>query len=75
MKGNKPDFHDALDGEQARILFDKLIARLRTKYVSDRVHTGAFGQYMNVHLVNDGPVTIIWDSEKTSDGDEITEKS
>ena len=75
MKGNKPDFHDALDGDQARILFDKLVNRLRQKYKADRIHTGAFGQYMNVGLVNDGPVTIIWDSEKTAESDEISEKN
>jgi D-aminoacyl-tRNA deacylase len=74
MKGNKPDFHGAMDGDQAKILFDKFVAKLRSAYASDRVKTGAFGEYMNVHIINDGPVTIFWDSEKDDAGDEPVPK-
>lgn len=74
MKGNKPDFHGAMEGDQAKILFDKFVAKLRTLYVPERIQTGAFGEYMNVHIVNDGPVTIIWDSDKDDGADEPAPK-
>ena len=75
MKGTKPDFHDAMEGEKARTIFDKFVERLRVKYKPERVHTGAFGEYMDVHIRNDGPVTLIWDSDKSGneDKDEISE--
>ena len=75
MKGNKPDFHDALDGSEARVLFDKFVERLRAKYIPEMVQTGRFGEYMNVKLTNDGPVTLVWDSEKSTDSEsEMSEK-
>lgn len=67
MKGNKPDFHDALDGGQAKKLFDLFVEKLRAKYKAEKVQTGAFGQYMDVKIQNDGPVTLIWDSEASSE--------
>lgn len=73
MKGNKPDFHGAMDGEQAKILFDKVVARLRAKYTSDLVQTGAFGQMMSVEIINDGPVTLIWDSDTSGENPEGVE--
>ena len=74
MKGTKPDFHDALEGELAKGLFDKFVNRLRTKYQPGKVQTGAFGEMMDVHIRNDGPVTLIWDSDKpAADASEETE--
>jgi D-tyrosyl-tRNA(Tyr) deacylase len=58
-KGAKPDFHEAKPGAEARLLFDELVAQLRMKLSPDRVATGAFGEYMQVELVNDGPVTLL----------------
>lgn len=75
MKGNKPDFHGAMEGDQAKILFDKFVDKLRTLYIADRVQTGAFGEYMNVHFVNDGPVTIVWDSDKDDSNEESGTKT
>ena len=66
LKGNKPDFHKALDHEKAKDIYNKFVETLRTKYVSERVQTGAFGEYMNVELENDGPVTMIIESEPKS---------
>lgn len=62
LKGNKPDFHNAMTGESARVLFDELTERMRRQYVSDRIATGQFGAYMDVRIANDGPVTISLDS-------------
>lgn len=64
MKGTKPDFHDALEGGQAKILFDMFVEKIRSKYKPEKVHTGAFGEYMDVHIRNDGPVTLIWETDK-----------
>jgi D-tyrosyl-tRNA(Tyr) deacylase len=66
LKGNKPDFHKAMDGEVATKFFDKFVEVLQKKYDSDKVQTGAFGQYMKVSLVNDGPVTINWEYPEES---------
>lgn len=80
MKGTKPDFHEAMEGSKAKVLFDLFVERIRSKYKADKVHTGAFGEYMDVQIRNDGPVTLIWDSDKTGPSEpekpeEISEKS
>ena len=64
MKGTKPDFHDAMPGEQAQVLYNKFLEYLKSKYHKDRVFPGAFGQYMNIAMVGDGPVTITLESIK-----------
>lgn len=62
-KGTKPDFHKAAKGETARELYDQLLANLRQELGDDnRVLDGEFGAMMDVALVNDGPVTIVWDT-------------
>lgn len=55
-----------MPGEQARILFDEFVGLLRKKLGrgEDAVQTGAFGQYMQVDITNDGPVTIILESKQ-----------
>lgn len=63
-KGAKPDFHEAMPGPAAKILFDKFVQLLRDKIGHDLVQTGAFGQYMQVEIINDGPVTILLESKK-----------
>jgi len=64
LKGTKPDFHHAMQGEDAHPLFNKFLDHLRKTYRPDRVYPGAFGQYMNVEIVGDGPVTLVIDSIK-----------
>lgn len=61
MKGAKPDFHDAMPGEKAQILYQYFLESLKQKYHKERVFPGAFGQYMNIEMVGDGPVTISLD--------------
>lgn len=58
LKGNKPDFHNAMNGEAARELYELFLTELRNSYSPELIQNGAFGQYMNVSLINDGPVTI-----------------
>ena len=57
-KGKRPSFIGAALPEQAARLFDYFCERLRLAGVA-RVETGRFGAMMDVHLVNDGPVTIV----------------
>ena len=58
-KGRRPSFDRALSGEAAEPLFDRFLALLRAEGVT--VETGIFGALMDVELVNDGPVTLIWE--------------
>ncbi len=56
----RPSFVSAAPPDEARRLYDLLVALLRSR--SLRVETGEFGATMEVELVNDGPVTILIDS-------------
>jgi len=56
----RPSFVSAAPPDEARRLYDLLVALLRAR--SLRVETGEFGATMDVELVNDGPVTILMDS-------------
>jgi len=58
-KGRRPGFDHAMPGAQAEPLFDQLVRRLGELDV--QVQTGVFGAMMDVELVNDGPVTLIWE--------------
>lgn len=58
-KGRRPDFFAAARPEEAEPLVESLVAALRAKGV--RVATGVFRAHMEVELVNDGPVTFVWD--------------
>ena len=55
-KGNRPSYIKALNGENAKILYDKFNLELK-KYTS--VETGIFGEDMKVEFTNLGPTTII----------------
>ena len=59
-RGRRPSFVQAAPGEMAEPLLDQLAGHLRAAGLS--VQTGSFGANMQVHLTNDGPVTIIIDS-------------
>jgi len=54
--GNRPSFTGAAPAEQGRALYERLLARARALH--PQVGAGEFGAHMQVHLVNDGPVTI-----------------
>jgi len=55
-KGMRPSFTPAAAPEQAKTLFEQLVAECRRQHA--RVETGRFGAHMEVALVNDGPVTL-----------------
>lgn len=60
-KGNRPSFTDAQGGEKAERLYLYFNECLRN--LNLHVEEGIFGAHMEISLVNDGPVTIILDSE------------
>ena len=61
-KGNRPSFTEAGDPETAVRLYEYIIKECRKSVPV--VQTGRFGAEMEVGLINDGPFTIILDSEK-----------
>jgi D-tyrosyl-tRNA(Tyr) deacylase len=61
-KGRRPSWVGAASPEQAEQLIDELMRRLREEGIP--VRTGVFGASMQVALINDGPVTIVIDSNQ-----------
>lgn len=61
-KGNRPSFIEAGSPEHANALYEYVIEKCRERVPV--VETGSFGAEMAVELLNDGPFTIILDSEK-----------
>ena len=56
-KGRRPSYINALNGDKAIVLYDEFKKKLKEKNV--KVETGIFGAYMQVELINDGPITIM----------------
>lgn len=61
-KGRRPSFTDAARPEVAAPLVEYFAERLRAEGIT-RVESGVFGAMMQVEIHNDGPVTIILDSD------------
>lgn len=61
-KGNRPSYIKAAKPDVAIPLYEAFVSQLQTT-LGKPIQTGEFGADMKVHLVNDGPVTIIIDSK------------
>jgi D-tyrosyl-tRNA(Tyr) deacylase len=61
-KGRRPSFIEAAAGPEAEALYAAVVSELEAMGV--RCATGEFGAQMKVALVNDGPITLLLDSEK-----------
>jgi D-tyrosyl-tRNA(Tyr) deacylase len=62
-KGKRPSFDNAAPPEEARRLYEFFVERIRAQGM--RCETGQFHATMQVELANEGPVTILLDSQKT----------
>jgi D-tyrosyl-tRNA(Tyr) deacylase len=62
-KGRRPSFSEAEEPTAAKTLYEQLILRLREQHIP--IQTGEFQAKMEVHLINDGPVTLLLDSRKS----------
>lgn len=65
-RGRRPGFIDAADPELAERLVERFVARLRA--AGHEVATGRFGAKMEVELTNDGPFTLVLDSDRDLSG-------
>jgi len=61
-KGRRPSFSQAASPPTAEFLYDYFVQRLRDRNVI--TETGIFQALMDVHILNDGPVTLLLDSRK-----------
>jgi len=61
-KGRRPSFAEAAPGEVAEELYNKFVEDLKS-ILPDKVKQGIFGENMEIHLCNFGPVTLILDSD------------
>ncbi len=61
-RGRRPSFSRAARPEKAIPLYESVVSALRARGLT--VATGEFGAMMDVHIINDGPVTLLLDSEK-----------
>jgi D-tyrosyl-tRNA(Tyr) deacylase len=61
-KGRRPSFSRAAPPEQAERLYDYFVKKIQEAGIT--AATGHFRAMMDVHLVNDGPVTLLLDSDK-----------
>ena len=55
-KGSKPSFHKAAKPEDAKLLYDKFVSEFKKAF--NKVEIGKFGAFMEIALVNKGPVTF-----------------
>jgi D-aminoacyl-tRNA deacylase len=62
-KGNRPSFSEAARPELAVPLYNKFIERMKENLGEDKVKEGLFGEMMEVKIINDGPVTVIVESQ------------
>jgi D-tyrosyl-tRNA(Tyr) deacylase len=63
-KGRRPSFDGAEDPQRAEVLFNHLARLIRQR--GFRVETGVFQAIMDVHLINEGPVTFILEAKKSA---------
>ncbi len=61
-KGRRPSFTESAKPDNALIVYNLFLEKLKMTYNSDLIKSGVFQADMKVDLINDGPVTILLDS-------------
>jgi len=74
-KKNQPDYKLAMKANQAQVMYNQFLDMLKEGYVEGRIKDGAFGEMMDVGLVNDGPVTLVIDSREGMLGKQMSSMS
>lgn len=69
-KKNQPDYKLAMKAIPAQELYSKFLNQLKESYEPDKIFDGVFGAMMDVELVNDGPVTIVIESDPDAPSEE-----
>lgn len=64
-KGNRPSWSGAAKSEISQPLFNTFVVKL-TAVLGKHIPTGIFGADMQIHLINDGPITLLLDSQKSA---------
>jgi D-tyrosyl-tRNA(Tyr) deacylase len=72
-KKNQPDYKLAMKSVPAEKLYRSFLAMVREQYDAEKVQDGLFGEMMDVGLVNDGPVTLVIESDPQAPDTEIEE--
>lgn len=62
-KKNQPDYKLAMKAVPAETLYNQFLDMLKDQYESEKIKDGQFGALMDVELINDGPVTIVIESD------------
>jgi D-tyrosyl-tRNA(Tyr) deacylase len=62
-KKHQPDYKHSMKAIPAKKMYEKFLDTLKTNYNPEKIKDGVFGAMMDVALVNDGPVTIVIDSD------------
>ena len=71
-KKNQPDYKRAMKSEQASAMYSQFLEMLKQAYEEDKIKDGQFGAMMDVALVNDGPVTLVIESEPKAPEEEAS---
>ncbi|KAG8236151.1 hypothetical protein J437_LFUL001580 [Ladona fulva] len=73
LKGNKLDFHNAMSPKESESFYNMFLTSLRKSYQPELIKDGKFGEYMQVNIVNDGPVTLHLESPNAAKAMDVSE--
>eukprot|EP00557_Chaetoceros_sp_GSL56_P006587 CAMPEP_0176488016 /NCGR_PEP_ID=MMETSP0200_2-20121128/6467_1 /TAXON_ID=947934 /ORGANISM="Chaetoceros sp., Strain GSL56" /LENGTH=145 /DNA_ID=CAMNT_0017884937 /DNA_START=220 /DNA_END=657 /DNA_ORIENTATION=- len=63
-KKNQPDYKLAMKSIPAKEMYDRFLTMLKESYKPEKIFDGQFGAMMDVELINDGPVTLVIESDQ-----------